>query len=125
MNISANSVTPVNGGTPLTDTPINDPAGVLVGKFDGEKTYNGAANLPQGAASLAGAEFTVKYYDGFYDTAEQAEEMCIRDRSWASTEIQAVPRSSSFKCRMDRSSLDTVQTTDGPCPPMAATPLMP
>lgn len=45
--------------------------------------------------------------------------------SWASTEIQAVPRSSSFKCRMDRSSLDTVQTTDGPCPPMAATPLMP
>lgn len=82
VNISANTVTPVNGGTPLTDTPINDPAGVLVGKFDGEKTYNGAANLPQGAASLAGAEFTVKYYDGFYDTAEQAEESGAPTRTW-------------------------------------------
>ena len=82
VNISANSVTPVNGGTPLTDTPINDPAGVLVGKFDGEKTYNGAANLPQGAASLAGAEFTVKYYDGFYDTAEQAEASGAPTRTW-------------------------------------------
>ena len=82
VNISANTVTPVNGGTPLTDTPINDPAGVLVGKFDGEKTYNGAANLPQGAASLAGAEFTVKYYDGFYDTAEQAEASGAPTRTW-------------------------------------------
>ena len=82
VNISANTVTPVNGGTPLTDTPINDPAAILVGKFDGEKTYNGAANLPQGAASLAGAEFTVKYYDGFYDTAEQAEASGAPTRTW-------------------------------------------
>ena len=35
---------------------------MLLGKYDGQKTYNGAGNLPQGSATLAGAEFTVDYY---------------------------------------------------------------
>ncbi len=41
-----------------------DPITMLVGKYDPEtqKTFT-AANLPNGSASLAGAEFTVEYYD--------------------------------------------------------------
>ena len=46
----------------VSDDPANDPIGMLLGKFDGQKTYNGAGNLPQGSATLAGAEFTVDYY---------------------------------------------------------------
>lgn len=64
------------------DQPQNDPAGILLGKFDGEYTYNGEANLPQGAASLEGAEFTVQYYDGFYDTAEDAQASGDPTRTW-------------------------------------------
>ena len=46
----------------VSDNPANDPMDMLLGKFDGQKTYNGAGNLPQGSATLAGAEFTVDYY---------------------------------------------------------------
>ena len=46
----------------VSDNPANDPMAMLLGKFDGQKTYNGAGNLPQGSATLAGAEFTVDYY---------------------------------------------------------------
>ena len=47
----------------LQDNPQADPVSILLGKVD--KDTN--ANKPQGSASLAGAEFTVKYYDGLYD----------------------------------------------------------
>ncbi|WP_270247039.1 VaFE repeat-containing surface-anchored protein [Coprococcus sp. AM11-30B] len=46
----------------VSDNPANDPVAMLLGKYDGQKTYNGAGNLPQGSATLAGAEFTVDYY---------------------------------------------------------------
>lgn len=46
----------------VTDAPQNDPADMLVAKVDSE---TGKAS-PLGAGTLAGAEFTVKYYDGFY-----------------------------------------------------------
>ena len=46
----------------VSDNPANDPIDMLLGKYDGQKTYNGAGNLPQGSATLAGAEFTVDYY---------------------------------------------------------------
>ena len=46
----------------VSDNPANDPMSMLLGKYDGQKTYNGAGNLPQGSATLAGAEFTVDYY---------------------------------------------------------------
>ena len=46
----------------VSDNPANDPMAMLLGKYDGQKTYNGAGNLPQGSATLAGAEFTVDYY---------------------------------------------------------------
>ena len=47
----------------LQDMPQADPVSVVLGKVD--KDTN--ANKPQGSASLDGAEFTVKYYDGLYE----------------------------------------------------------
>lgn len=43
----------------VTDKPQSDPVYILLGKIDAETTKN----MPQGSASLGGAEFTVKYYD--------------------------------------------------------------
>lgn len=44
----------------VKDTPQSDPVGLLLGKVD--RTTN--QNKPQGSASLANAEFTVKFYAG-------------------------------------------------------------
>ena len=66
------------------DIPGSDPMALLLGKYDGEKTYNGEGNLPQGSASLAGAQFTVEYYDTLdyasYDALKQAN--VKPTRSW-------------------------------------------
>ena len=68
----------------VSDNPANDPMSMLLGKFDGQKTYNGAGNLPQGSASLAGAEFTVDYYATLdyksYDDLKNADVKPMR--SW-------------------------------------------
>ena len=73
VKVNAGQVTKKTVG----DKPYDDPMYVLVGKFDGEKTYNGAGNLPQGSATLADAEFTVDYYDTFdydnYDDLKKAD----------------------------------------------------
>ena len=47
----------------FVDYPQSDPVRILLGKVDKETNKN----KPQGSASLAGAEFTVKYYKGLYD----------------------------------------------------------
>lgn len=44
------------------ETPKNDPIGIEIVKNDAEDL-----GLPQGDATLEGAEFTVKYYDGYYN----------------------------------------------------------
>lgn len=80
VNVPANATVAVNNGV-VYETPINDPAGVIIAKYDGDKSYN-ANNLPQGSASLEGAEFTVRYYDGFYDTEQQAEASGAPTRTW-------------------------------------------
>lgn len=54
-------------GTTVSDMPQGDPARMWVGKIDLETTLN----MPQGSASLAGAEFTVKYYGGYYSTTNK------------------------------------------------------
>ena len=68
----------------VSDNPANDPMSMLLGKFDGQKTYNGAGNLPQGSATLAGAEFTVDYYATLdyksYDDLKKADVKPMR--SW-------------------------------------------
>ena len=68
----------------VSENPANDPMIMLLGKFDGQKTYNGAGNLPQGSATLAGAEFTVDYYATLdyksYDDLKNADVKPMR--SW-------------------------------------------
>lgn len=80
VTVNAGQVTKKTVG----DKPYDDPISMLVGKFDGEKTYNGAGNLPQGSATLADAEFTVDYYDTFdydnYDDLKKAD--TEPTRSW-------------------------------------------
>ncbi|MBM6808309.1 VaFE repeat-containing surface-anchored protein [Faecalicoccus pleomorphus] len=53
----------------FTDKPQSDPIPILLGKVD--KTTN--TNKPQGSASLKDAQFTIKYYDGYYDSENQLE----------------------------------------------------
>ena len=57
--------------------PQNDPVLILLGKIDAETNLN----KPQGTASLATAEFTVKYYKGFYDT-DPAQQGINPERTW-------------------------------------------
>lgn len=84
--LGAGATVTISGGETatvrVTDPPQNDPAYMFVGKFDGEKTYNGQKNLPQGSASLAGAEYTVRYYAGYYSTATAAQASGQLKRTW-------------------------------------------
>lgn len=59
------------------DYPQSDPVSVVLGKVDKETNKN----KPQGSASLAGAEFTVKYYKGLYDE-DPATKGQTPARSW-------------------------------------------
>lgn len=69
VSVSGGQTATVN----VTDAPQNDPADMLVAKVDSE---TGKAS-PLGAGTLTGAEFTVKYYDGFY-TEENLPEKATR-----------------------------------------------
>ena len=77
VNVSSGQTSRVNGGK-VHDAPQNDPAVMWVGKIDLETTLN----MPQGSASLAGAEFTVRYYDGFHATVADAEASGAPTRTW-------------------------------------------
>ena len=61
----------------FVDYPQSDPVRILLGKVDKETNKN----KPQGSASLAGAEFTVKYYKGLYDS-DPAKSGQVPARSW-------------------------------------------
>ena len=61
----------------FVDYPQSDPVGILLGKVDKETNKN----KPQGSASLAGAEFTVKYYKGLYDS-DPAKSGQVPARTW-------------------------------------------
>lgn len=71
----------VTGGQTVTyscqDKPQSDPVAVLLGKVDAETNQD----KPQGSASLANAEFTVKFYKGFYDT-NPSQQGISPERSW-------------------------------------------
>ena len=77
----------VHGGQTTTvqvaDAPAGDPMRMAVGKFDGDKEYN-ANNLPQGSASLEGAEFTIEYFDTVdYDTYDALKKANVEPtRTW-------------------------------------------
>mgnify|MGYP001771144962 CR=1 FL=1 len=85
---AADQTVTVSSGSTATvtfsDVPANDPLAMLVGKYDGDKTYTGEGNLPQGSASLAGAEFTIEYYDTLdYDSYDALKDAGVQPtRSW-------------------------------------------
>ena len=83
VHVSSGATVRLNAG----DVPINDPAAIVVGKYDADiDEYYGLGadktNVPIGAAALYGAEFTIRYYDGFYDTAEDAEASGAPTKTW-------------------------------------------
>lgn len=74
VTVTANGNVQVN----VTEVPANDPAGILLSKLD---TETGKAS-PLGAGTLGGAQFNVRYYDGSYATAEEAEASGDATRTW-------------------------------------------
>ena len=65
INIQANGTATLN----VSDTPIMNPLGILLGKVDAATNQN----KPAGSGTLEGALFTVKYYDGYYDSDPAAQ----------------------------------------------------
>lgn len=61
----------------VTDIPQNDPINVVLQKRDADT----AEDNSQGSASLQNAEFTVKYYKGYYDSDPKAQGIEAA-RSW-------------------------------------------
>lgn len=77
VTIKANENSWIGTNGEFKDYPQSDPVGILLGKIDKETNKN----KPQGSASLAGAEFTIKYYKGLYDS-DPAKSGQIPARSW-------------------------------------------
>lgn len=75
--VKANESSWIGSNGEFKDYPQSDPVSVVLGKVDKETNKN----KPQGSASLAGAEFTVKYYKGLYDS-DPAKSGQIPARSW-------------------------------------------
>lgn len=78
VTVGAGQTVAVNGSKGSVEIPQSDPVGMLVGKVDA--TTN--ANRPEGSASLAGAQFTVRYYDGYYGSADAAAASGQPTRTW-------------------------------------------
>lgn len=75
VSVSPNATTRVAGaGGVVADEPTGNPIDLLLRKTDPQ-----TGSHPQGAGSLAGARFTVRYYDGYYD---QANLPSTAVRSW-------------------------------------------
>ena len=77
ITVTSGKTTQYGTNNELKDYPQNDPVNILLGKIDKETNKN----KPQGSASLEGAEFTVKYYKGLYDS-DPAKSGQIPSRSW-------------------------------------------
>lgn len=75
--VKANENSWIGSNGEFKDYPQSDPVSVVLGKIDKETNKN----KPQGSASLAGAEFTVKYYKGLYDS-DPAKAGQTPARSW-------------------------------------------
>lgn len=75
--VKANESSWIGSNGEFKDYPQSDPVRVVLGKVDKETNKN----KPQGSASLANAEFTVKYYKGLYDS-DPAKSGQTPARSW-------------------------------------------
>ncbi len=73
--VEAGATVTVGADGSVADAPQNDPADALVLKVD---AATGRA-VPQGDASLAGAEYEVRFYAGYYDEKSLPEKAA---RSW-------------------------------------------
>lgn len=91
VTIKANETTQYGTNNELKDYPQSDPVRILLGKVDKETNKN----KPQGSASLAGAEFTIKYYKGLYDS-DPAKSGQVPARSWV------VKTNSNGYCKLDK-----------------------
>ena len=91
VSIKANENSWIGTNGEFKDYPQSDPVHILLGKVDKETNKN----KPQGSASLAGAEFTVKYYKGLYDS-DPAKSGQVPARSWV------VKTDSDGYCRLDK-----------------------
>ena len=79
VSVKANETTQYGTNNELKDYPQSDPVSVVLGKVDKETNKN----KPQGSASLAGAEFTVKYYKGDYaEDVDPATQGATPERTW-------------------------------------------
>lgn len=66
----------------VTEKPQGDPTSAIIYKLDADTHESwSAGNLPQGSASLEDAEYTVKYYDGYYTNATDFTKLTAT-RSW-------------------------------------------
>lgn len=75
--VKANESSWIGSNGEFKEYPQSDPVPVVLGKVDKETNKN----KPQGSASLAGAEFTIKYYKGLYDS-DPAKSGQVPARSW-------------------------------------------
>ena len=91
VTIKANENSWIGTNGEFKDYPQSDPVRILLGKVDKETNKN----KPQGSASLAGAEFTIKYYKGLYDS-DPANSGQIPTRSWV------LKTNSNGYCRLDK-----------------------
>lgn len=91
VTIKANESSWIGTNGEFKDYPQSDPVRILLGKVDKETNKN----KPQGSASLAGAEFTIKYYKGLYDS-DPAKSGQVPARSWV------VKTDSDGYCRLDK-----------------------
>ena len=74
VTINAGQTTTLNGVGCLVEQPANDPVAIEITKAD----MDSAESIPQGNASLEGAEFTVKYYNALYEKASDLPEKATR-----------------------------------------------
>lgn len=74
-----------NGSTSeldMKDIPQSCAPDALLEKYDSELGYIDTDNLPQGSASLAGAQFNVRYYAGYHSSVAAAEAAGAPVRTW-------------------------------------------
>lgn len=74
VTVSAGKVSVLN----VSDMPQVQDVEIAVWKHDAEL----ATNAPQGDASLAGAEFTISYYSGYFDRVDEALASGTPTRQW-------------------------------------------
>lgn len=111
VTINAGQTTTLNGTGVLSEMPANDPVAIQITKADADS----GESVAQGNASLEGAQFTVKYYNGLYDSVEELPSTATR--TWViQTKALTVNNKTYYMARLGESYLvsgDDFYTLDG------------